>query len=82
MAVLSRAVSVNMSTNKKKIAVGMSTQNKNLGVGVYLPAGTITYYEVLKNKPSIESVTLVGDKTFEQLCLSSISADDLLEILI
>lgn len=39
-------------------------------------------YEELVNKPSIESVTLVGDKTFEQLGLSSITADELLEILV
>ena len=82
MAVLSRAISVNMSLDKRKIAVGMSTKRKNLGVGVYVPAGTITDYEVLKNKPSIESVVLSGNKDFPDLGLSEISADDLLEILI
>ena len=38
-------------------------------------------YEQLKNKPSIESVTLIGNKDFEDLGLSNISAEDLLEIL-
>lgn len=39
-------------------------------------------YELLRNKPSIESVTLSGDKTFSDLGLSAIEADDLLEILV
>ena len=39
-------------------------------------------YEALRNKPSIESVTLSGDKTFSDLGLAAIGADDLLEILV
>ena len=38
-------------------------------------------YEELDNKPSIETVTLIGDKTFAQLGLSALSADDILEII-
>jgi hypothetical protein len=38
-------------------------------------------YEELINKPSIETVILIGDKTFEDLGLSPMNADDLLEIL-
>lgn len=38
-------------------------------------------YEELYNKPSIETVTLIGDKTFEELGLSPLDADDLLNIL-
>ena len=41
-----------------------------------------TDYERLKNKPSIESVTLTGNKNFPDLGLSEISSDDLLEILV
>lgn len=54
-----------------------------LAGGLTIPekVDSVKDYEKLKNKPSIESVTLVGDKTFEQLGLSSISTDDLLEIL-
>lgn len=40
-----------------------------------------TNYERLNNKPSIESVTLTGDKTFGELGLSPIDADELIEIL-
>lgn len=39
-------------------------------------------YEALRNKPSIENVTLSGDKTFSDLGLAAIEADDLLEILV
>ena len=38
-------------------------------------------YEILINKPRIESRVLIGNKTFEDLGLSSIDADDLIEIL-
>lgn len=37
-------------------------------------------YNLLDNKPQIESVELVGNKTFEELGLDAISADDLIEI--
>ena len=39
-------------------------------------------YEELINKPSIETVTLIGDKSFEELGLSPLDGDDLLNILI
>ena len=42
-------------------------------------AGTYDYNKLI-NKPSIESVTLVDDKTFDELGLSRISQDDLEEI--
>lgn len=52
--------------------------------------GTITWgnglgtkdYNKLINKPQIESVELIGDKTFEELGLSVLSASDILNILI
>lgn len=40
-----------------------------------------TDYERLRNKPSIESVTLIGNKDFPDLGLDAISTDDLLDIL-
>lgn len=39
-------------------------------------------YENLINKPSIESVTLVGNKNFPDLGLTALDADDILEILV
>ena len=40
-----------------------------------------TNYTILKNKPSIESVQLLGNKTFSDLGIQPIEANDLLEIL-
>lgn len=68
-------------------SIGGSIQTNNrgeIGGGIYVP--TIVPiaendYEKLINKPSIEKVELIGDKSFEDLGLSSIGVDDLLEIL-
>lgn len=38
-------------------------------------------YEQLQNIPQIESVKLIGNKTFPELGISPISADDLIEVL-
>lgn len=40
-----------------------------------------TNYESLKNKPQIESVELVGNKTFEDLGLETIDNSELMELL-
>ena len=42
----------------------------------------INYETRITNKPKIESHELIGNKTFEELGISSIEADDLLNILI
>lgn len=52
--------------------------------------GNITYgngsgtddYNKLKNKPQIETVELEGNKTFEELGLIGMEADDILSILV
>lgn len=43
--------------------------------GEYIPttAGGTKDYERLINKPSIENVTLIGNKTFDELGMSSLS---------
>ena len=38
-------------------------------------------YNKLINKPQIESIELIGDKTFEELGLSSLEVSDILNIL-
>lgn len=38
-------------------------------------------YEVLINKPQINSVELIGNKTFEELGLVELDGDDLIRIL-
>ena len=46
-----------------------------------LNAGGTRDYERLQNLPSIESVTLIGNKTFEQLGMSSLSNMEIEELL-
>lgn len=58
-----------------------STETLSATVSIPKSIGGSNDYEKLKNKPSIESVELSGNKTFEELGLSSLDADDLLEIL-
>jgi hypothetical protein len=41
---------------------------------------TMNDYDLLKNKPSIESVVLEGDKTFSELGISRLSNSDIEEI--
>lgn len=38
-------------------------------------------YEELENKPQIESVELIGNKTFEDLGLESLNNEDLMHLL-
>lgn len=41
---------------------------------------TVNDYDLLKNKPSIESVVLSGNKTFAQLGITKLSNSDIEEI--
>lgn len=41
----------------------------------------VSDYERLNNKPSIEDVTLIGNKTFEDLGLESIDNTELMDLL-
>ena len=41
---------------------------------------TVNDYDLLKNKPSIESVVLDGNKTFVQLGITKLSNSDIEEI--
>lgn len=41
---------------------------------------TVNDYDLLKNKPSIESVVLDGNKTFAQLGITKLSNSDIEEI--
>ncbi len=40
-------------------------------------SNTINDYDLLKNKPSIESVTLVGDKSLQDLGITKLSNSDI-----
>ena len=74
-------LSVNLTANDT-LNVSLSPQrNMNLVLGVPKVVNGTSDYEKLKNKPQIETVELIGNKTFADLGLNPIDADDLLEIL-
>ena len=58
-----------------------STESLSASVSIPRSMGGTNDYNRLVNKPSIESVELQGNKTFGELGISSIDADDLIEIL-
>lgn len=69
--------------NRDPIEVSLYSSRKSLDVEFLgVPSASSRDYNALMNKPSIETVTLQGDKTFEQLGLKPLNADDLLEILV
>lgn len=41
-----------------------------------------TNYNLISNKPRIESVELIGNKSFEDLGLAPMSIDDLLKVIV
>lgn len=69
----------------KIVVIDGETRLKNRIDGETLPVikggGGTRDYEKLINKPQIESVTLIGNKTFEDLGLEELSGDDLIRIL-
>ena len=76
---------VEMNVSSSLPSVSMTPIQNGSKVDVSLDSKIIVRhendYEQLKNKPQIESVTLSGNKTFEDLGLSSISNTDLMDLL-
>ena len=66
----------------KKIHGKITTLSNIKGEITYGNGQGVTDYEKLNNKPSIESVELIGNKNFEDLGLSPIDTDDIIGILI
>ena len=68
---------------KQAIINGNVSSDGKLSGNVYLPrTKMVNDYEELNNKPKIESVVLSGNKTFDDLGMSSITIEELLEILV
>lgn len=74
-------LSVDLNTNDNLSVDLNSESTMSLNLTVPRIVGGTGNYEKLKNKPQIESVELIGNKTFPELGISSIDADDLIEIL-
>lgn len=56
-------------TEMVNLRIQENTRRYNLNTTEQIGAGGTKDYEKLKNKPSIESVELIGDKSFEDLGL-------------
>lgn len=54
-----------------------------LGVGPRGPRGPMgtTNYNLLENRPSIQSIELIGNRTFEELGIIPISQEEIVNIL-
>lgn len=59
------------------------TPKSNMEIRIAVPKNISSSldYEKLRNKPQIESVELLGNKSFDELGLIPLDADDLIEIL-
>ena len=59
------------------------TPKSNMEIRISVPKNVSSSldYERLRNKPQIESVELLGNKSFDELGLIPLDADDLIEIL-
>ena len=59
------------------------TPKSNMEIRISVPKNISSSldYERLRNKPQIESVELLGNKSFDELGLIPLDADDLIEIL-
>lgn len=70
-------------TRNGTLTASLSQNGRTIG-GSVAPgsSGTGTSdYERLRNKPQIESVELIGNKSFEELGLEPIASDELIDIL-
>lgn len=76
-----QSISINPFYTPPKVTNDINVQVETNSDGHRDPPG-VTDYEQLTNKPSIEYVTLIGNKNFPDLGLTEISIDDLLEILV
>lgn len=74
----------NQLTQLQTLSGTITNMDNNISGQISTPiaVGGVKDYELLDNKPSIESVTLIGNKDFVDLGLIAISADDLLDILV
>ena len=67
-------------TSQKSLSGELSSTNKISG-GLSPGSTVVRSYNKLTDKPSIENVTLEGDKTFRQLGLDTLSVQEIEQIL-
>lgn len=75
-------VSVRVNRNEKEVHLAFDANEETFGIDMEEAIGAGTRdYNRLKNKPSINDVELVGDKSFAQLGLESLTNEEI-EILL
>lgn len=66
--------------------ISINTENESVEVEIEgsdkVPTGSTANYNKLVNKPQIQGIELAGNKTFEELGLSSLSNSELEKLLI
>ena len=81
-----RTVTVTPTLSVNKIQVSPAVSDNNIKVSANMvnqvQVNSTSNYELLTNKPQIESVELLGNKTFNDLGLSTISNMRLEQLLI
>lgn len=81
-------VSVEIEEDPSKLHVEIEETSLQIQVGIQSsgpqgppgPMGT-TNYNLLENRPSIQSIELIGNKTFEELGITPISQEEIVNIL-
>lgn len=80
MVVILMAVTLNIEANKKAVSLDASNSGSvNISVDKGLAGGTNDYNELI-NKPMINTVTLSGDKDFEDLGIEYMTNEQIDEI--
>ena len=77
---LYRTITVNAKLTDNRIDVGTElTRDISADAVISHPVSVkrLSDYNLLSNKPSIEGVELIGDKTYEELNLRSITNSDI-----
>ena len=72
-------ITIPMRIANEGIVVPLSVSSNEQNVSIGVEGGTVhsSDYNVLSNRPKIEDVTLEGDKSFEDLGLSSLTNTEL-----
>lgn len=77
-------IKFNIVDNSDSIGVNIKEDTNNVSTNIsgidFVSIGGVADYEKLKNKPSINDVTLEGNKTIEEIGIESISNFEIEEI--
>lgn len=70
-------IPMTVASSETVVPMGISSTEKTIGMSIGAGYLGVSSYEDLKDKPRIEGVELIGDKTFEELNLQSLTNTEL-----